>query len=441
MQLRRIENLLDITGNISATQLWYSLLPNKYRETEGIKVNKAHTVEYAIICYRNAYFKSHYPACFYTALLNSETGDPKRLATIIRDMTRHDVQLLPPLISKSGINFTMTDQTTVRFGLAAIKGLGEKGLRAILDEKQQNGEFISPEDFKARVPGTVCNVNVFTSLAKCGAFDDMLDKTMVPIKNRATLVATAKDLCAAITKLGAKKGKNKPKPLPADVLDKLQTLGYMVTEAEEDLIEYATWEKSILNYFISAHPMDAYIEEIERWTAISDTDMADLPKEFYIGGFIAEHHETTIKKEGRNKGKAMGFVTIETEFRSYEATLFPGIWESCLPYIKGGGAVVLKGRKDSYRDTISIQGMYMRNLVNSGIRDCPECHIRLESTDVLDMMELRNMFNECPGLTEVYLHVKHGYNDITIKCGQMIALNDRIIDYCNRIGRLSYKAI
>jgi DNA polymerase-3 subunit alpha len=403
--------------------------------------NKAHTVEYGMICYRNAYFKAHYPACFYASLLNSESGDPKRLATIIRDMIRHNVQLLPPLVSKSGIDFTMTDQNTVRFGLAAIKGLGEKGLKAILDEKQQNGDFTSPEDFKIRVPGTVCNVNTFTSLAKCGAFDDMLDQTIMSIKDRATLVSTAKDMCAIITKCTAKKGKLKPKPTAQEALDKLMATRYVVTEGTEDLIEYATWEKSILNYFISAHPMDAYIDEIERWTAISDTNMEDLPKEFYIGGFIAEYHETTIKKEGRNKGKAMGFVTIETEFRAYEATMFPGIWESCLPYIKGGGAVVLKGRRDNYRDAVSIQGMYMRNLVNSGIRDCPECHIRLTSTDVLDMMELRNMFNECPGLTEVYLHVTHGYNDITIKCGQMIALNDRIIDYCNKIGKLAYKAI
>jgi len=404
--------------------------------------NKAHTVEYGQICYRNAYLKSHYPIPFYTALLNSEVGNPKRQAVIIRDMISHNISLLPPLVTKSEMDFTMTDENTIRFGLAAIKGLGNKGLASILEEKKIRGPFTSFENFRIRVPATLCNVNAMTSLAKCGAFDDVLGNSMVNMKNRATLVASSKDICEAISKASAKKGK-KPKPTIEEVLQKVEDdmITYTITPTEEDLIEYATWEKEVLNYFISAHPLDAFIEEIDRWTAISDTEMEDLPSEFYIAGYLASVHETVVKKEGRNKGKKMGFVTIETEFRAYEATLFPGIYESCVPYMNTGLPVVLKGKKDFYHDTISIQGLYMRHMTNSGIRDCPECHIRLNDVNPMQMMELRTMFDQHPGVTQVYLHILDGYSDITLVCKNCISLNDRIIDYCKGIGRLSYKPI
>lgn len=402
--------------------------------------NKAHTVEYAHICYDNAYYKAHYPVAFYTALLNS-IDDTKRRAVIIRDMVRHSIPLLPPLVSKSDMHFTMTDPSTIRFGLGAISGLGDKGLDAILEEKQIRGEFTSVENFRARVPSTLCNVNVMTGLAKCGAFDDIMGNDLVPIHDRATLVASIKDINDAINKLGRKKGKDKPKPSIEEVLAKINQgyASYTVTKAEGDPILYATWEKEVINFFISAHPLDAYRDEMRRWTAIEDTDMDDLPSECYIAGFVANCHETIIKKEGRNKGKTMGFLSVETEFRGYEATMFPGIYESCVPYIKTGNPVVMKCKKDYYKGSASLQVQYVRPLVNEGIRDCPECHMRLYDISPLRLMELKSMFMDHPGLTKVFIHIRHGIYDITIQCTGSIALNDRIIDYVDSIGELSYK--
>lgn len=400
--------------------------------------NKAHSVEYGHICYRNAYFKAHYPTAFYTALLNSETGDPKRQAIIIRDMLKHGIQLLPPTVNQSEAEFTMTDTNTIRFGLSAIKNIGKRAVASIFADRKQRGLYKSVADFRARIPSTDCTVIGMTNLAKCGAFDDMLS----PKYNcRATLVESMKGLCDAIGKIKRKKPKADHAPTVDEVLAKLPNITWDIINGQDDPIQYSIWEKEILKYYISAHPIDAYEAEMKRWTAIQDTEMEDLPDEFYIAGFIEGYHETTIKKEGRNKGKLMGFVTIGTAFRTYEATMFPGIYESCVPYLKSGNAVVLKGKRNVYKDNITIQCEYIRNMVNSGIRDCPECHIRLDNPTYLQLIELKKMFDEHPGMTKVFIHTMEDYNDITIECDGFIALNDHIIDYCESIGKLSYKPI
>ena len=119
--------------------------------------------------------------------------------------------------------------------------------------------------------------------------------------------------------------------------------------------------------------------------------------------------------------------------------MFPGVYESCLPYIKDGAPVVLKGKKDTYKSDVSIQAIYIRNMTNSGIRDCPECHIRMDSPTFQQLLQLKSLFDQHPGTTTVFIHTVDGYNDVTIQCGQKIALNDHIIDYVESIAELSYK--
>ena len=93
---------------------------------------------------------------------------------------------------------------------------------------------------------------------------------------------------------------------------------YQITDAEDDPIQYSIWEKEILKYYISAHPIDAYEAEMRRWTAIEDTELEDLPDEFYIAGFIEDCHETTIKKEGRNNAELGKVFVWESSYDDQE---------------------------------------------------------------------------------------------------------------------------
>lgn len=406
--------------------------------------NKAHTVEYGHICYENAYFKSHYPDCFYAAMLNSLNDKPDKQTVIIKDMINHGISLLPPDINESYTDFVMTDKSTVRFGLGAIKQFGEKACDYVIDDKINNGEYGCVEEFRIRIPSKILNKSVMENLAKCGAFDSLLknDCSDIEFDCRATLVATIPALCESLNKLRRKKNAKTPAPTADEALTKWENGAgsFIVTHGDDDPIQYSIWEKEILKYYISAHPIDRYEDEIRRWGAIQNIDDEFLPNEMYIAGFVEGCHETVIKKEGRNKGKKMGFITIGTAYRTYEGTMFPGIYESCLPYIKQNEPVVMKGKRNEYKGKVTIQVEYIRSMKNEGIRDCPECHIRLNNPDdIFALMQLKQMFDQFSGTTKVYIHVRDGYDDISIEIGQTIALNDYIINYVESIGKLAYK--
>ena len=406
--------------------------------------NKAHTVEYGHICYENAYLKSHYPDCFYAAMLNSLNDKPDKQTIIIKDMINHDISLLPPDINESYADFVMTDKSIVRFGLGAIKQFGEKACDYVIADKMENGEYGCVEEFRIRIPSTMLNKTVMENLAKCGAFDSLLKNNCsdVEFDSRATLVATIPALCESLNKLRRKKNAKTSAPTVSEALAKWENGAgsFAIIQGEHDPIQYSIWEKEILKYYISAHPIDKYEDEIRRWGAIQNVDDELLPNEMYIAGFVDSCHETVIKKEGRNKGKKMGFVTIGTAFRTYEGTMFPGIYESCLPYIKPNEPVVMKGKRNEYKGNVTVQVEYIRSMKNEGIRDCPECHIRLNNPDdIFALMQLKQMFDQCPGITKVYLHVRDGHDDMSIELGQTIALNDYIINYVESIGKLGYK--
>lgn len=406
--------------------------------------NKAHTVEYGHICYENAFFKSHYPDCFYTAMLNSLNDKPDKQTIIIKDMMNHEISLLPPDINKSYADFVMTDKSIVRFGLGAIKQFGEKAFNFVMADKKEMGEYGCVEEFRLRVPSTILNKTVMENLAKCGAFDSLLQNNCsdVNFDCRATLVATIPALCDSLNKLRRKKSGASEAPTAEEALTKWENGAgsYVVTKGVDDLIQYSVWEKEILKYYISAHPIDRYEDEIRRWGAIQNVDDEFLPEEMYIAGFVEDMHETVIKKEGRNKGKKMGFVTIGTAYRTYEGTMFPGIYESCLPYLKVNEPVVMKGKRNEYKGSITVQVEYIRSMKNEGIRDCPECHIRLNNADdIFAMMQLKQMFDQFPGITKVFIHVRDGYDDVTVELTHPISLNDYIINYVESIGKLGYK--
>lgn len=402
--------------------------------------NKAHTVEYGHICYHNAYLKAHYPDCFYTAIVNSLSDSPEKQTIMLRDMMNHGVELLPPDINESDVDFMMTDKMIVRFGLGSIKQFGDDAVECVIKDRIKNGKYKSVEEFRIRIPAKSLNKTVMTNLAKCGAFDTLI---VNDFNNRADLVESMENLCKYVAKFTKKKNKDTPAPTPEEAMDKWinSSTSYTIVKGEDDPIQYSIWEKEILKYYISAHPIDRYEAEIRRWGAIENTDDDALPEEFYIAGFIEGCHETIVKKEGRNKGKKMGFLTIGTAYRIYEATMFPGIYESCLPYIKTGNPVILKGRKNIYKDKVTIQCEYIRNMASEGIRDCPECHIRLGQDDILSLMQLKQMFDEHFGTTKPFIHVIEGNDDVVIECAQTIALNDRIINFVESVGSLGYKDV
>lgn len=222
--------------------------------------NKAHTVEYAHICYHNAYLKSHYKDCFYCAIINSINDKPEKQSLMIRDMLNHDVELLPPDINESEVDFVVKDKNEVRFGFGAIKQFGKKA-KLVMQDRILRGRYSCVDEFRIRISASDANKTVITNLAKCGAFDSLLKNNAgTQFENRATLVETMPNICNALNKLRRKKPKSPEPPTVDEALDKWYNGAgkYTVINMDDDPIQYSIWEKEIIKYYISAHPIDAY---------------------------------------------------------------------------------------------------------------------------------------------------------------------------------------
>jgi len=415
--------------------------------------NRAHAVEYAENMRRGAIAKSKYADCFYTAELNSLIvgNKPKKQMLVIKDMTRNNEQinLLSPLVSSGATKFTMTDKNIIRFGMQAISGIGPKTVEAILKDIDLNGPYISFEDFRLRVAGGAVNGTAVEALVKCGAFDDLLQAGVHKFPNRMTMAAGCREINDKINKWKRKKKRVAGDYYPTydDVMQLIRINAPLASleEIEEDPITYAEWENEVLSFFISAHPIDRYRDEMYRWNSLEDEDIADFQvgTEVYIAGYLVDKHEHTITKDGRNKGKKMGFITVETEFMQYSCTVFPDLWKTFHQYISDLNVpVAMKCRVGKpYHGKPSLEGLYIRPMTNDGIRDCPECHIYLpNSINYEDILELNKMFYEHQGLTEVIFTCIVRGTVIEMKCPQTIGLNNRIIDFVKLIGGdLKYK--
>lgn len=157
----------------------------------GYGFNKAHAVCYGLIAYQTAYLKAHYPIEFMTALLRSDAGNTDRVVLEIKECLDIGIDVLPPSINESDDNFTVVDQKTIRFGLMAIKGVGEGPVREIIEVREKSGVFKGLEDFAKRAPSRLLNKKFLQAMAYSGALDVFGDRQQIA-ENYETIAKFAK---------------------------------------------------------------------------------------------------------------------------------------------------------------------------------------------------------------------------------------------------------
>jgi len=138
----------------------------------GYGFNKSHAVSYAILAYRTAYLKTHYPKEYFTAILNSYIGNEDKTRETISEIVANGIEILPPDINKSDVYFKIEDRG-IRFGFLGIKNVGEASVREIINERIANGPFSSFQDFAKRTTSFKVNKKVVESLIKAGCFDSL----------------------------------------------------------------------------------------------------------------------------------------------------------------------------------------------------------------------------------------------------------------------------
>ena len=313
----------------------------------GYGFGKAHAACYATIAFRTAYLKAHFPAEFMTALLTAEsrgtTGPVKneKISQAVAECKRLNVEVLPPDINKSDSEFAIEDTTKIRFGLSAIKNVGEAAIRNIL-ENREKGLFKTFEDFCQRVDLSTINKKTVESLIKAGAMDSF--------GKRAKLLMDYPEIVDKATKK-KKEGSSGQGSLFGDD-DPVNTPPFSMTS--QDIEEFSqneklAFEKEFLGFYLTAHPQMDNLLQLKTQITHEIDALEEEGKEgsVIVGGII----ETIRRIFTKKSGKEMAFITIGNENGTLvECVVFPRVFDMYKSILTKENVVLITGKIDSKND-------------------------------------------------------------------------------------------
>ncbi len=396
--------------------------------------NKAHAVCYAIVAYQTAWFKCHHTREYMAALLTSVLDSQDKVAEYIGECKDNGIQLLPPDINESGATFTVAGEN-IRFGLAALKGVGRGFTDLVFAEREKAGPFTDFPDFCSRMYEQTLNSRVLESLIKSGAFDQMGYK-------RSQLLDAAPALVDSIAQSRRKNlegqfdlfGGGGDAPSAPEL--RLNT-----SLPEFSRRELMTMEREVTGLYLTGHPMDEYRDQAKASGAVSvhailsDFMREDGAQTFHdeqkvvIAGIVASAKTKTTKNNS-----LMAYVTVEDSSASIELLVFSRTLNECSPYLKEGMPVRVEG-KISIRDEKSPQILCdrLRPLVDPDTADKhlnKKLYIRVPSEGAL-LEKIKIVVSMFPGEQQVVILLA----DTRKRLGAYCEIHDALVeDLQERLG-------
>src|SRR5438477_3034982 len=268
----------------------------------GIAVHNSHAGAYALVAYQTAYFKANYPVEFMAALLTSEMGDTDKIVKYIEECRAMVLTVSPPDVNVSAVQFSVAGDT-IRFGLAAIKNVGEAAMESILATRAGEGAFKTLDDFCARVDLRLVNRRVIESLVKAGAFDSL----GLP---RAHLLAQTDAALEAGQRVQRDRSEGQASffdaLIPPSAAPARREPGEIVPESPDD--QRLAYEKEVLGFYVSGHPLAQYASVID---SLGVTTSADLATRSHGARVTLLGHVAALKETATKSGDRMACVTIE----------------------------------------------------------------------------------------------------------------------------------
>lgn len=307
----------------------------------GYGFNKSHAACYAMISYRTSYLKAHFPTELMAALLTADHDNTEKIAQEMSDCDEMGIEVLPPSINQSVSSFSVIKEKQIRFGLSAIKGLGEGAIQQIIESRGKNGPFNSLEDLASRLPAKLLNKKTIECLAYAGALDDLGDRRTIA-ENYELISDYAKNIEKASSKSDdqaglfdsfseesgpAKERIKMPAPLPTSVMERLKK------------------EKEYLGLYVSGSPLKGLTEYLKRKVKlIGDLTNKDLDKNIKIAGIL-----TSIRTVITKAGAAMAYAELEDSTSKISLVIFPKAYAQVKFKIKEDQILVVEGKLEFRR--------------------------------------------------------------------------------------------
>ena len=338
----------------------------------GYGFNKSHSAAYALISYETAYLKANYAVEFMAGLLSNEINNTEKISVLVSECKRMGITILPPDVNRSGLKFvpetvaavtgrgegqgatTAADDRgdkAIRFGLAAIKNVGQGAMELAIRERERGGDFKSLEDFCSRLDSRVANRKMLESLVKCGAFHFLQ-------RERAELFACIDDALAASA---------------AALRDRMAGQVSLFGDEHEQVApprkrsvspwsdrEKMSYEKELLGFYVTGHPLDAYAEVIANGkyqTIASLTELSDRAT-FRVAGAITQ----VDKKFTRKEGKPFAVVWLEDLTGTLELVIWNELYLECAEKLVPGNVVGVRGKLDLRDESLRATAEKLRLL-------------------------------------------------------------------------------
>jgi DNA polymerase-3 subunit alpha len=381
----------------------------------GYGFNKSHSAAYALIAYQTAYLKAHFPAEFMAAVLTSEMNSSDSVAKYIAECRNMNIPILPPDINESHKGFTVSGKK-IRFGLAAVKNVGESAIESVIEIRQQ-GQFSSLFDFCQRVDLRKVNKRVLESLIQCGAFDSMGH-------SRAALMAAADEALDYGQKVQKERNDPQMSLFGGGIGSEVETINAPVIPeiAEWDEKHMLELEKEAIGFYITGHPLDEYRDLMEKYTnvdalSIAEDGVADR-EVVRIGGIVRN-----IKAIMTKKGDPMAFVDIEDMHGSVEVTVFPELYSSAADVLVTDTPVFVQGQVQKNEKNVKILADSVVRIADAEASWAASLHVRIDTMAVEEdsLGRLLEVLCKYPGACRGFLHVR-----IPAKTETVIALPEEM---------------
>ena len=380
--------------------------------------NKSHAACYSWVAYQTAYLKAHYPAQFLAALMTRRKSDIKEITKLMDECKDLGIATLGPDVNESFTDFSVNKKGEIRFGLGGIKGIGDSGVHAIVQERLKNGPYKSIFDFVERVNLSACNRKSIENLILAGGFDcfnNVKRETFF-----ATIGKSNEVFLDQLIRYGQKYQSDKMQA--ANSLFGAQGIDIAHPAIPKDVSEWSAIERldkerELVGIYLSAHPLDEYAIVLEH---VCNTKMAELENEDVLkermeltfGGIV-----NSIRTGTTRSGNPYGIIKIEDFSGTGEIPLFGQDWITFRNSFIEGVSVFIhakiqpkRWKQEEYE--ISIKTVQLMSDVKDNVIERVTLSIPLSSLSMQMVDDLFEIFTECPGKTDLYFNV---FSNETVK--------------------------
>ncbi|HYL47258.1 MAG TPA: DNA polymerase III subunit alpha, partial [Candidatus Limnocylindrales bacterium] len=395
-------------------------------EFAGYGFNKSHSCAYALLAYQTAWLKTHYPVEFMAAMLSSETGNTEKVVKYINEARGMGITVLPPDVNSSDVDFTPIGDK-IRFGLRAIKNVGENTVKGILQAREALGGFTTFFQFCENVDTRLLNKRVLESLIRSGALDGLG-------AHRAQMMAVIDRAIERTQKLQRAResgqhglfagGGNGDAAPPPEILPNVEEW----PEHELLAAEYST-----LGFFISGHPLDKFAGRLKELDA---TDLATLEgrrngEELVVAGIIVQSRPMRSRR-----GARWSILTLQDRTGIVEALVFPEAFQKLEPILKPATPLLVKGRVavEDVGTRLIVGDVRLLDQVSTRSPGMLRVRVGLNSLDAAALDRLQELFSSRPGRCRVAFElVQDDGPEATLESSSAVQLDPELMERVREI--------